>query len=374
MKVTVDSAGGSDDLLLKKLSNSHIPCLDGIRAVCVSAVILGHLPFFQSAGPQGVSTFFVLSGFLITWLLLREQERTGTVSLRNFYIRRALRLLPAFYVFWAIYVFLDVTVQHGSAWGQYLAAALYFSNYFAILFQPAHMAMAHIWSLGVEEQFYFLWPCAFICFSQNRRRLGYFLGCSILFIWVYRIVLYHLGASSVHLECSFDTRADQLAVGCLMAVLLTNADVRATALKLSGYSISIVSVILFALSVKLDWTLGKKYTFQAGYCVEGVLAAIIILQAVILSKSKLWAWLEVAPLRYIGTISYPIYLYHWMTNKLVMTHAAPLGVPFQIVLAFTLAIIAASISYFGVEQRFLRMKGRFITDRNRERVSAVLTA
>jgi peptidoglycan/LPS O-acetylase OafA/YrhL len=86
---------GTGDRLYAKLTGSHIPGLDGIRAMAVSAVILGHLPNTHGPAAQGVSTFFVLSGFLITWLLLEEKQRTGRISIRLFYIRRALRL-PAF--------------------------------------------------------------------------------------------------------------------------------------------------------------------------------------------------------------------------------------------------------------------------------------
>src|SRR5689334_8310742 len=108
--------------LFARVALPTIPALDGIRAISVLLVILSHLGIGWASGAHGVMAFFVLSGFLITWLLLKENTQTGSVSLKMFYVRRALRIFPAFYVFWCIYIILALLVQGRHPWAQYLAS------------------------------------------------------------------------------------------------------------------------------------------------------------------------------------------------------------------------------------------------------------
>jgi peptidoglycan/LPS O-acetylase OafA/YrhL len=147
--------------------------LRGLRAAlwpenCAYAALLVWWDHYvrQRSGNLGVEIFFVLSGFLITTLLLRELAKTGTVSLRGFYRRRARRILPAFYVFWVVAVAVQVYHNPPLSTGALASTFFYFSNYHLSFIHPVnHRIIGHTWSLAVEEQFYLLWPVLFLVFD-----------------------------------------------------------------------------------------------------------------------------------------------------------------------------------------------------------------
>ena len=172
-------------------------------------------------GGTGVLLFFVLSGFLITWLLLEEASKTGSVSLRNFYARRALRILPAFYVYAAVMLAYLWLRQRPVNYAQLTAALLYVNNYWQGIYGDPNTGFSHTWSLAVEEQFYFLWPALFLLLWRNPARMARFLTAGIVFVWIYRLVLlYGFHVNQGYLYEAFDSRADSLMIGCLLAVLL----------------------------------------------------------------------------------------------------------------------------------------------------------
>src|SRR6267378_3170255 len=148
--------------LLGTLADRHLPALDGLRAIAVFTVIVYHFGIHTVPGDLGVSAFFVLSGFLITWLLLKEQRATGTVSTRQFYTRRVLRIFPAYYVFLAASFAVDYA--RGQQWppGLRLSGLFYVVNYYNAFHGHNAGSISHAWSLGIEEQFYLLWPMLFL--------------------------------------------------------------------------------------------------------------------------------------------------------------------------------------------------------------------
>ncbi|HET9010483.1 MAG TPA: acyltransferase, partial [Gemmatimonadaceae bacterium] len=150
----------------------HFPALDGLRAVAVMIVIVGHhgYPIAGVPADLGVSAFFVLSGFLITRLLMREHEASGTITLREFYARRTLRIFPAYYTFLLVSFVLDHL--RGERWGTALglSAVTYTVNYFNAIHHHPSTSIAHAWSLGVEEQFYLLWPLGFLLLARRGSR------------------------------------------------------------------------------------------------------------------------------------------------------------------------------------------------------------
>jgi peptidoglycan/LPS O-acetylase OafA/YrhL len=127
--MTKEETNTGELALYRRVSLPSIPALDGIRALSVLLVILSHLGVSWASGAHGVMAFFVLSGFLITWLLLKESEAAGRISLRSFYARRTLRIFPAFYVFWITYFVLTWLGQHRTEWPAYISAFFYLSNY-----------------------------------------------------------------------------------------------------------------------------------------------------------------------------------------------------------------------------------------------------
>src|ERR1700730_4181433 len=194
-----------------KLSTSHIPALDGLRAVAVYLVIISHFGFEMVPGAHGVMIFFVLSGFLITWLLLKENERYGKVSLADFYRRRTLRIFPAVYVYWLILIALLVATGKAVLWPHAWSALFYTSNYYSAINGDPNNGLSHTWSLAIEEQFYLLWPFVFLMLRGNLKRMSVFLFGLIGAVCVYRAVLcFGFHVDQAYIQAAFDTRLDEL--------------------------------------------------------------------------------------------------------------------------------------------------------------------
>ncbi len=347
--------------LYQRVHLSTIPSLDCVRALAAGMVILYHADVPWASGSLGVMAFFVLSGFLITWLLLKENEGTGTVSLRAFYIRRALRILSAFYVFWAIYILLAVIIRHNSDWGQYFSSFFYFSNYYRALVNPPHMAMAHTWSLAIEEQFYLLWPWVFLHFKGDLKKLTRLLLWTILAVWVYRLFLY----SVVHagywwLYGAFDCRADHLAIGCLMAVLIRrNVAMRIFRAITAHPALPLLTLTLLSISVYLRILYDVPYQFYVGFMLDPVLLAILLAQWIAVSDAPMWRWMNSPFARYLGRLSYSAYLYHWLLDYVLLNSSLgrlPLWI--KVVAALVGSNLMAAVSYALVEKPFLKLKKR----------------
>jgi peptidoglycan/LPS O-acetylase OafA/YrhL len=287
--------------LQERLRLPAIPALDGIRAICVFLVIFFHLgnertlPFVP--GPLGVLGFFVLSGFLITWLLLKEQEKSGSISLRGFYRRRALRIFPAFYVFWFLAVSsrLLAHAEGQMPWSQAFSAFFYVSNYFHAIFHPSPDFILHTWSLSAEEQFYLLWPLTFLVFAKKRKRLILFVSLLIAAIWVHRIHLWMVAHPTYYITYAFDTRADALLVGCLLALALKEG----LAQRLFGIICRsawapFVAVLLIAIS-EFAGRISERYYLTGALAIEPLLVAALICQFVLHSASWPWKWLDSRP-------------------------------------------------------------------------------
>jgi peptidoglycan/LPS O-acetylase OafA/YrhL len=360
MSQTQQTAGGL--AIYRRLALPSIPALEGVRALSVLLVILSHLGVAWSSGAHGVMAFFVLSGFLITWLLLRENELTGEVSLKKFYARRTLRIFPAFYVFWVIYIVLMWAVQHRAPWRDYMAAFFYVSNYYSAIVNPPHMAMSHTWSLGVEEQFYLLWPLVFRRYRNNLPLLTRILCTVIGVVWIYRWVLYsrfYPGYS--WLFCSFDCRADHLAVGCLTAVVMKRQLFpRAAQWFTENSAAPLLTLSLLAGSMYLWLDRGEAYVFSVGFSLDPLLMAVLMVQWIALSGRPAWSWLNWSMVRYLGRISYSAYLYHWLVdNALITTRLSSLPLAARAVIAVIVSNLIAAASFRFVERPILQRKKRF---------------
>lgn len=342
-----------------RLNRGTIPGLDGIRALAVLLVMVSHFGFESVNGAFGVLIFFVLSGFLITWLMLKECDRSGTVSLKNFYKRRVLRIFPAFYAFWIAAVLIYVVQGQYLHWGQAISALFYVSNYYMALVPTDSAVFGHTWSLSIEEQFYLLWPFLFLLARGNLRRLAWGLAGTIVLVWIHR-TLAHLvfGVRLEYIYRAFDTRADHLAVGCLLAVLLKMGTLDGFARFVTRrvwYPV-ITLVLLFGAQPLHD---SLTFTYVIGYAIEPLLVAVFLLQLVWYSDTGAWRVFENPVVRYLGRISYPLYL--WQQLTMFTAKRLTEGLPMLVQLAFALAVTAAfaSASYFIVEKPFLKLKSRF---------------
>jgi peptidoglycan/LPS O-acetylase OafA/YrhL len=344
--------------VLPRLRQKAIPGLDGVRAVAVALVMAYHFGFVAVPGGQGVLIFFVLSGFLITWLLLGEVERTGDVSLRGFYFRRALRILPAFYAFLIFALALLVVTGRHVFWEQVAYAVAYVANYYGATHDEAHSngILGHIWSLAIEEQFYVLWPVALWHLRHRRELLTRTLVAAIAGIWIYRCALALGGVSTRYIYHALDTRADHLLIGCLVAVVIKRGLHKGFWETVTRASwMPFATAMLFAAS-SLYGHQHMLYRHTIGYAIEPVLAAIGIIQIVALSATPAWRWMEWQPVVWTGRISYSLYLYQQLGVSRFVLPAR--SMPIRLVACVAVTFFLASASYYIVERPFLRLKDR----------------
>ncbi len=293
----------------------RIASLDGIRALAVGTVIACHLaqrfPLRTAILPpiDGVQIFFVLSGFLITLLLLREQADTGEIDLPSFYKRRILRILPPFYIYLAFVGLLCVCTAQAIPWGSLLSAGLFVSN---VDPHGASLFTSHVWSLAVEEQFYLLWPLLLVLLLRHggRRRASQAAVALILLSPVFRIAftVFPMGALSHHQAVLLPTRMDSLFSGCLIALLIENKRFERLYGLVSRYW-WLAPVFLLLVSPFLRLGLGNAYTFTVGYTLESLAAAYFVLWATRNPMAAVGRMLNWKPLVLVGLASYSIYLY-----------------------------------------------------------------
>lgn len=345
-------------ILAEVLAEARLPGLDGLRAIGVLSVVIAHARFASGLQEDfGPTAFFVLSGFLITRLLLRAREGSGVVSLPRFYLGRTLRIFPAYYVFLLVSYFLDG--RAGQRWSPaFLGSALsYGINYFNAFNHHPTTSLAHAWSLAVEEQFYLLWPLAFVILARRGRR-ALVVGVGIVALaaigwrsWLFLGTL----ADVSYVYNAFDTRLDSLAVGCLLALAIDYKNVTAVAEWCGKRSwFPIVTLLLLLTSRAL---LGRTYHYSIGLTIDSLLVAILIVQVLQLHGTRPWRWLEWPVVRYIGAISYPMYLYHaWGASlgRRVAGNSELLDFAAGVVAT----IILASVSYYVIERPFLKLKRR----------------
>jgi peptidoglycan/LPS O-acetylase OafA/YrhL len=310
------------------------PALDGLRAVAILLVLACHTAGFALPGGWvGVDVFFVLSGYLITSILLREVRETGSVDLGSFYVRRALRLLPAFGLLVAFQLVRSWFVHDGQEIREAtLVGALYFENWNAVYHWWPFDLMGHTWSLAVEEQFYLIWP---LLLPLVFRR-GLWLSCAAVGAMVAaRIVCWRLGYAETTLDFSM-LRPVGLLVGCALAFGRWRMPSWAGAPALCA-------VVLVAVTVSRS-----QAVFAVAPIVVSLATAIVVLASP--------GWLAVAPLRYLGRISYGVYLYHWPLFILGES-LKPNGLGhFWAIGLVSLIIAVAALSYEFVEKPFLRLK------------------
>ena len=334
---------------------AHQPALDGLRGLAVAGVVLFHAGYgWAGGGFLGVSTFFTLSGFLITSLLVAERAATGRIALGAFWARRARRLLPAALVTLlgvaALASWLATPEQLDGLRGDVLAALFYGANWrflvdgqsYGDLF-AAPSPVLHFWSLAIEEQLYVLFPLLVVGVGRGRRLapvLVALVAGSVALSWV----LYSPGGSTSAVYYGTFTRAGELLVGALLAVLVMRAGRgRPAGITRAMGVVALVGILWAWSSVRQDDTV----LYRGGFVVHAVLSALVILAA--MQPGPVRALLSVAPLRALGRISYGVYLYHW---PVFVWWDAPL--PAQL----ALTLLLASASYVLLEQPIRRGEWR----------------
>lgn len=357
--------------LQARLSAPHLPALDGLRAVAVFLVIFYHFGFDRVPGAHGVMIFFVLSGFLITWLLLKEDERDGDISLRGFYRRRILRIFPAFYAYWILLVALLLVTGRNLLWPHAWSSFFYVSNYYIALNGDPGNGFSHTWSLAIEEQFYLLWPFIFLLWRRSYTKMVLFLASLIGAVWIYRVVLcYGLNINQAYIYAAFDTRLDELMVGCLLAVVLKKGMLASFWRKVTANEyLPLVTLALLICSIFVGNAYVYRYRDVFGFALEPLLIALLIVQLMTHSSARLWSWTEWRVMKFLGRISYSLYLYQQLVLHPARQATARYPVVVQLIVAIVATIIVASLSYYLIERPFLKLKDkRFFARRRQQQV------
>ena len=354
----------------------HCPALDGLRGCAILAVMLTHtLPAALPGAAFGVDVFFVLSGFLITALLLQEWQTTGSVSLRRFYLRRALRLLPVLYVFllasW-LYARLfctpfDAQLTRNGA----VAVLLYFFNWKMALRPGPYTLLVHTWSLSVEEQFYLLWPIVLVCLLRLRIRPRWVLGlvqAAVVASIAERFLLTRLPVSTwIRIYYGTDTRVDALLIGCLVGLLASWGLLPRKGWPLNALrTAALLAVPILLLHARVSP--GFVYFHRGGLTVVALSTAAIV-AALLQSPPRLLAWILERPLlAWVGRVSYGLYLWHglviWHLLPRLQAYLVGRGVLrahsdiVQVVVGFPAALAVAALSFALIERPFLSLKAR----------------
>ncbi|HEX4240905.1 MAG TPA: acyltransferase [Steroidobacteraceae bacterium] len=355
------------------MSTARIPSLDGIRAVAVWLTIGHHivgrfLPGSSShwlealgRGGDGVGVFFVLSGFLITKLLIEEKERTGTIDLGDFFLRRAFRILPPLYMYLIFAVLFAHAVGIELPPSSLIGASLFVGDYW-----PAESSFLteHTWSLGVEEQFYLLWPPILIwSLARGGRALAAKVGGAIVLATpALRVAGYASGVDLLrhHGMHMFHARMDSLMCGCVVALCIGAPAFErcyrayARVWWIGPLYTLLVSGLLTGLDQPLGATrLGTAYTMVIGLTVDSALTAMFILWASRNAHSLAGRFLNQPLMVRMGVLSYSAYL--WQTALIHERNPTFLAAwPWMLLYIW----IAAAASYYGVERHALSIRRR----------------
>jgi peptidoglycan/LPS O-acetylase OafA/YrhL len=340
------------------------PGLDGLRAISVIAVIFYHAGFsWMHGGFLGVEVFFVVSGFLITSLLIEERERTGGVALRQFWLRRARRLLPAlFAVLIAIGAWIAVfgTAQQQSDmhrdflpglfyfanWGQILGGTQYFGN-----FSP----LRHLWSLAVEEQWYLFWPPIFLLLTRGNKRLADVGRAVLIAAFVVMLITFFLASPTEltsdrmnFLYLSTLTRSSGLLLGAGAAFLWRPWRMRAAASSPAGRKLSIAGLAATALLVCFFATshLTDRALYRWQLALVSLLSLVVVAVVVHPAASTARAFFGQPALVAIGKRSYGIYLWSWPISVIC---GAYVGSWTRFIAAMSLTIVVSEFSYKYIE-------------------------
>jgi peptidoglycan/LPS O-acetylase OafA/YrhL len=337
------------------------PALDGLRAVAVIAVVLYHAwPAVAPGGFIGVDLFFVLSGFLITTILLEEHARTGTIHLPSFYARRALRLLPALAVLLVASAAIASAVAPQTA-AQVrlgvLASVLYFADFLKASGAPLSI-LGHTWSLAIEEQFYLVWPVALWLLLRrwDRRRALAVCLAGLVVVPLLRVALWSAGASADRIYFAPDTRADSLLAGCALAVacqlgLLDRVPAMAARTAALIAPLGLAALVAFG-------AIDSGVTVTIGFTVTAALAASVIALTVVRPLTLPVRLLSLPPLVGVGRISYGVYLWHYPLVLLLAAALHTVPGPLVALTALPASLVAARASHLLVERPCLTLKGR----------------
>jgi peptidoglycan/LPS O-acetylase OafA/YrhL len=367
----------------------YLPGLDGMRAIAVVAVMVYHAnPDWLPGGFLGVEVFFVISGYLITLLLISEKERTSTVNMRQFWIRRARRLLPALFTMMialTIWTALFERDALGKLRGDVIAAVFYVANWYQIWTGAGYTAsndfapLRHLWSLAVEEQFYMIWPLVMFALLRGGSRkiadISRYLVLAALAITVLMAVLYYAGPVGTPettpdaywtifgrpiskidaLYLSTPTRASGLLLGAAFAMIWRPVAVMRGPLRTKGPMLDGVALVGFVALAAMAWSMyligpdgADPWLFRGGFLLCAI-ATLMMIAAVTHQRAFTSRVLSIPVLLWIGTRSYGLYLYHWPIYQMIRNIAGNHLKLHEFVLAMAATAVVTEASYRYIE-------------------------
>jgi peptidoglycan/LPS O-acetylase OafA/YrhL len=338
------------------MHSTRIPSLDGMRALAILMVIALHIhQRFPSSSNQtlmnlvfsadGVGIFFVLSGFLITSLLLREYEARGTIGFKHFYLRRTFRILPPLYAYLAFVVVFCRVLSYPLHPKSIAGSALFYLNYF-----PAggQWLTEHTWSLCVEEQFYLLWPMAlvFVLKRGGKGAAAKLAAALIITAPLLRIAtkMSHLAIFDHRLSFLLHTRMDALMSGCLLSLVVGTPKFELLYAKIAKFW-WLLPLEFTLVSGALTFFLGVTYRFTVGYTIDSICVALFLVWSTRNQTSPVGNILNSRLMVRIGVLSYSAYIWQTFfihTENPTWLNRMPWG--------FIFIWIAALISYKLIEQ------------------------
>jgi peptidoglycan/LPS O-acetylase OafA/YrhL len=368
------------------VTGRHLPALSGLRALAVLGVMAYHLQLgWASGGYLGVDLFFVLSGFLITTLLLEEWVATAAINLAGFWSRRARRLLPAlFLVVVALAVYLVVNAEFGGPGanglidlsalrGDAIATLLYVGNWHAIYAHQSYFAqfstpspLQHTWSLAIEEQFYLVWPLLLALVLRVSRRSWRQVGLGLTIVVglassALMALLFHPGADPTRIYYGTDTRLFDLMAGAAVAFAVA---ARPQPGERAQRTLHLAAPVA-ALALGVCWVtsgtssgLPRNWMFDGGFLLCAVLGAVVVADARLVRPGALARLLGSAPLHFLGTISYGIYLWHWPIFVYVTGARTGLSSFWLDVVRVAATLVVATASFYLVERPLRRANYR----------------
>ena len=364
------------------VTGRHLPALNGLRGIAVIGVVAYHLQLgWASGGYLGVDLFFVLSGFLITSLLLEEWVRSGGISLVAFWGRRAKRLLPAlFLVVIALGLYLignalfggpganGLIDLHDLRW-ETIWSLLYANNWNLIFAHQSYFAqfstpspLQHTWSLAIEEQFYLVWPLVLLVLFRYARRgwraAGVVMTITLgLLSSLLMALMFHPGTDPSRIYYGTDTRLFDLMAGATLAFVAASRPQPGAPARRWLHIVAPIAAAVLAVFWVTAGTAGgfpTNFMFEGGFLICAALAALVVADARLIEPGRFSRALAWPPLHFLGTISYGIYLWHWPV--IVYVSAARTGLPtLSLDLVRILLTLALSTASYYLVERPIRL-------------------
>ena len=355
----------------------HIPSLDGIRALSITVVFLAHAGLSHIVpGGYGVTVFFFLSGYLITTLLIREHDKSGTVSIKKFYIRRTLRIFPPMYLALGLILIVAVAApipENRFTGTSVFSLATFWSNYYSPQDGwnlPA--GSTAFWSLAIEEHYYLIFPVTFLLLLRrfSPRSTGIILlgFCIVALVWRYVLVI-AMGHDHDRIYYQTDSRFDNILYGSAFALLwnpVLGAEWRRPRWQLTGLAVLCGFLTLMSFAYR-----DETFRNTVRYSIQGAVLMPLFFYVIQYRDTLAYRFLNWKPIEFLGKLSYSFYLLHVLVIMVIEEHLnlaefhmsvagrqIPLHLVLQGAIAFSLTLLLSWIVYLFVEQPAARLKKR----------------